>query len=168
MAHYKKHQIRLSRRKTAQKHAFRWLWIGGIVSAAIVIAMLLSHSSSGTVAKVEGLPVQGAPRVSVAQDTFDYGSVKLGQTIETVFRLRNTGEQPLVILNQPQVQVVAGCCPPRAVLSSRIIKPGEEGTVTLAFTMHEGMGGQHRFDIHLQTNDPSEPDKLLVVLSNWI
>lgn len=33
--------------------------------------------------------------------------------------------------------------------------------------MHEGMGGQHQFRVHLRTNDPVEPEKLLTVLSNW-
>jgi hypothetical protein len=33
--------------------------------------------------------------------------------------------------------------------------------------MHEGMGGPHRFDIHLRTDDPMQPDKVLVVRSNW-
>jgi len=30
------------------------------------------------------------------------------------------------------------------------------------------MDGKHRFHIDLQTNDPKEPNKQLVVLSNWI
>jgi hypothetical protein len=38
----------------------------------------------------------------------------------------------------------------------------------MSFTMHEGMGGQHEFRVHLQTNDPVEPVKYLTVLSNWI
>jgi len=78
------------------------------------------------------------------------------------------GDQPLVILNNPQVQVIVGCCPPRAVLSTRVIQPGQEATITLNFSMHQGMDGKHRFHIDLQTNDPKEPNKQLVVLSNWI
>jgi hypothetical protein len=33
--------------------------------------------------------------------------------------------------------------------------------------MHPGMGGPHRFDIHLRTNDPAQPEKVLVVKSIW-
>jgi hypothetical protein len=30
------------------------------------------------------------------------------------------------------------------------------------------MGGLHDFRVHLLTNDPSNPDKTLQVLSNWV
>lgn len=53
--------------------------------------------------------VTGAPRVMVPQDSFDYGDVKLGSTITTTFDVRNTGDQPLVILGEPQVELVEGC-----------------------------------------------------------
>jgi hypothetical protein len=33
--------------------------------------------------------------------------------------------------------------------------------------MHEGMDGKHNFVVHLRTNDPMEPEKLLTALSNW-
>jgi len=47
------------------------------------------------------------------------------------------------------------------------IAPGEETTVTLRFTMHEGMGGQHEFRVHVMTNDPTQPEILLTSLSMW-
>jgi hypothetical protein len=31
-----------------------------------------------------------------------------------------------------------------------------------------GMGGPHEFRVHLRTNDPTEPDKILVAKSNWV
>ncbi len=34
--------------------------------------------------------------------------------------------------------------------------------------MHPGMEGPHTFHVHLRTNDPQEPEKLLVVRSNWV
>jgi len=34
--------------------------------------------------------------------------------------------------------------------------------------MHEGMDGPHRFDVHLTTNDPAEPELVLVAKSNWV
>lgn len=38
----------------------------------------------------------------------------------------------------------------------------------MSFTMHAGMEGPHDFRVHLITDNPSEPDKELVVLSNWV
>jgi hypothetical protein len=29
------------------------------------------------------------------------------------------------------------------------------------------MGGPHRFDIRLRTNDPQQPEKVLIVTSDW-
>jgi hypothetical protein len=47
------------------------------------------------------------------------------------------------------------------------IKPGESTTLTLEFMMHGEMGGKHDFRVHLPTNDPTQPDLILTVLSNW-
>ena len=38
----------------------------------------------------------------------------------------------------------------------------------MQFTMHAGMEGPHDFRVHLKTNDPAEPEKELVVLSDWV
>ena len=53
--------------------------------------------------------VTGAPRVVVDQELVDYGEVKFDTSIETVFRVRNVGDQPLKILGEPQVELVEGC-----------------------------------------------------------
>jgi hypothetical protein len=46
--------------------------------------------------------------------------------------------------------------------------PGEEATITMQYTMHPGMEGQHEFRVHLRTNDPAQPHTPLTVLSNWV
>ncbi len=40
--------------------------------------------------------------------------------------------------------------------------------MSLSFMMHAGMDGQHEFRVHLRTNDQTEPDKQLTILSNWV
>ena len=49
-----------------------------------------------------------------------------------------------------------------------MLKPGVETTLVLDYVMHTGMGGPHQFRVHLRTNDPAQPEKLLVVKSNWV
>jgi hypothetical protein len=49
-----------------------------------------------------------------------------------------------------------------------VIKPGQETTLSMQFMMHEGMDGMHDFRVHVSTNDPDNPEKELVVLSNWV
>jgi hypothetical protein len=49
-----------------------------------------------------------------------------------------------------------------------VLNPGERTTLSMAFTMHSGMEGMHDFRVRLLTNDPDQPEKELVVLSNWV
>lgn len=37
----------------------------------------------------------------------------------------------------------------------------------MQFMMHKGMEGEHDFRVYIKTNDPTQPDKELIVLSNW-
>ncbi|MBZ0304359.1 MAG: hypothetical protein K8J31_31775 [Anaerolineae bacterium] len=48
------------------------------------------------------------------------------------------------------------------------LNPGDEATISVPFTMTPGMAGPHEFRVHLRTNDPVEPDKELIILSNWV
>lgn len=34
--------------------------------------------------------------------------------------------------------------------------------------MHGNMGGMHDFRLHLITNDPTQPEKEIQILSNWV
>ncbi len=34
--------------------------------------------------------------------------------------------------------------------------------------MHAGMDGPHEFRVRLRTNDPVQPEMVLVVKSNWV
>jgi hypothetical protein len=48
------------------------------------------------------------------------------------------------------------------------LQPGESTSIKLEYMMHGDMGGQHNFALHLMTNDQSEPDKVVEILSNWV
>ena len=49
-----------------------------------------------------------------------------------------------------------------------VLNPGERTLVSMQFMMHGDMGGRHDFRLHLPTNDPAQPSKEVVVLSNWV
>jgi hypothetical protein len=49
-----------------------------------------------------------------------------------------------------------------------VLEPGQVTTLSMEFMMHGDMGGLHDFRVHLMTNDPSEPERTLTVLSNWV
>ncbi len=48
------------------------------------------------------------------------------------------------------------------------LQPGESTTITLEYMMHSDMGGKHDFRLHLKTNDSTQPDKVVTILSNWV
>lgn len=163
MGQPKKHR-NTSRTKTSSRNQQRLI----ITVIALLIvggaAMLLLSG-----APTEHTPeVVGAPRVAFAQEQVDFGDVPISQMVEAVFHVSNVGDQTLHFLEEPVIEVREGCCPPRAIVSSTRVAPGGEATITVQFTMHEGMGGPHDFRVHVRTNDPQEPYKELVILSNWI
>jgi hypothetical protein len=48
------------------------------------------------------------------------------------------------------------------------LKPGESTYIeSTVFMMHPGMDGPHDYGVHLQTNDPVNPDLIVHVLSDW-
>ena len=49
-----------------------------------------------------------------------------------------------------------------------VLKPGESTIVeSSVFMMHPGMDGPHDYAVHLDTNDPKNPNLVVRVLSNW-
>ncbi len=99
----------------------RWLFVALVVAGALALTVaaivLLRGSGAPTQPAPPAQPAQtgktpqsvSGPRLSVAQESFDYGDVKVNKPIETVFRVKNIGDKPLQILEQPQVEVVEGC-----------------------------------------------------------
>ena len=43
------------------------------------------------------------------------------------------------------------------------LQPGQETTLSVQYSMHQGMGGPHRFAIRLPSNDPVEASTTLTV-----
>ena len=38
----------------------------------------------------------------------------------------------------------------------------------MEYLMHGEMGGPHDFRLHLKTNDPTQAEKEIKILSNWV
>ncbi len=103
-------------KRRAPSSARKWLVVStaGVVLLIVAALALASRQSDPPGQKVfdpDFEPqVTGAPRLEVLpQDVVDYGEVKLGTTITTVYTVRNVGDSPLVIYGEPQVELVEGC-----------------------------------------------------------
>ncbi len=105
------------RRKKRSSNNMIWL-VGGVIGgvffivAALVLLTRGSNNKPGQKAFGSDFEpeVMGAPQIEVLpQDAIDYGDVKLGTTVNTEFKVRNVGDKPLVVIGEPQVEVIEGC-----------------------------------------------------------
>jgi hypothetical protein len=89
-----------------------WLIVAGALLLVIGGGLLLWQPTSPAppAAAPEVSPeVSGGPKLKVDQTVIDEGDVKLDTPVRTTFRLSNVGDQPLIILGQPQVELIEGC-----------------------------------------------------------
>ncbi len=142
-----------------------WLTAGVIVITLLLIGLVLVTNQHAAPYVPE---VTGAPHAEVVTSVIDHGDMQMEDWAESVYTIQNTGSQTLRILDEPRVELVQGCCPPRAIVSQMTLSPGEETTITLRYTMHNMMAGPHEFRIHVPTNDPTQSTVLLTSISNWI
>jgi hypothetical protein len=85
------------------------LWIG-IIGVALIASAIVLSILQGQPATVEDIPeVTGGPSAAIDQTVFDYGDVKLGTTVKTVFRIKNVGNAQLAFRGAPRVEVLEGC-----------------------------------------------------------
>ncbi len=78
----------------------------GLGAAIIALALWLIQSGQQPAYTPE---VAGQPSAAIDQTYFDYGDVRVDTPVETVFRVKNVGDQPLSILGEPRVELVEGC-----------------------------------------------------------
>ncbi len=96
-----------------------WLAATLLALAGIALISMLAWLVQRNAANVtQSAPTQAAasdgavadgPRISVDQDRFDYGDVKLNTTIETSVHVRNIGDQVLALDQNPVVELIEGC-----------------------------------------------------------
>lgn len=66
--------------------------------------------------------------LALSEDRFDFGKIKKGETVEHVYKVTNTGTNPLII---SQVKPGCGCTVPD--YTKEPILPGKTGQITLKF-----------------------------------
>src|SRR5690606_20751934 len=77
--------------------------------------------------------------LEVAEDAYDFGTVKEGEKVTHEFNFTNTGNSPLIISN---VQASCGCT--TSGYSKNPIAPGEQGLVKVVFNSAGQVGKQHK------------------------
>ncbi|MBN8590596.1 MAG: hypothetical protein J0M33_02515 [Anaerolineae bacterium] len=85
-----------------------WL-IPAVVFGVIVVVLAIVAVMTGNRRESFEPEVKGAPRAEVDQTSIDHGSLRFEQPVESVFTVRNVGDQPLTILGEPRVELLQGC-----------------------------------------------------------
>ncbi len=136
--------------------------VGGLLLTAAAVFVFLGNSLG------EKPVTGGTPAISVDPKAIDYGHLR-DYTVKIIsIKVTNTGTGVLRFTGQPYVEVLKGCCPPTMTAGREWLNPGESTTITSTeFMMHPGMDGTHDYAVHIQTNDPSESDLVVHVLSDW-
>ena len=108
--------------------------------------------------KVEEAKVVG-PKIQFEKTVHDFGKIKEGKIVEYTFKYKNVGS---AVLEVSHVRTSCGCT--AAVINGKSLKPNEEGTLKVEFDSSNREGVVTR-TITLSSNDPTEPQKTLTIVS---
>jgi uncharacterized cupredoxin-like copper-binding protein len=123
----------------------------------------LKFKFTGNVLDVSGVKVSLlAPQLYFSETQHDFGTVKEGQVVDYTFKFKNTGKGVLEVKN-----VSTSCVCTVALISSKILEPGKEGTLRVELDTKNREGKLNR-NITIQSNDPQEPNKALIIFANVI
>ena len=130
------------------------------VLAFIAVVTLTECNSSNASAKInkdnlesaknrDSAIKQGAASISFDKSEYDFGTVDEGEIVETTFKVTNSGQTDLVIID---ARVTCGCTVP--VWPKEPIKPGETEDIKVKFNT-SGKPNRQQKNITLITNTES-------------
>ena len=127
------------------------IWISGKkIVCFLCFASLLFYAGSLSSAEKQ-------PRIKFKQESWDFGKVKQGQALTYEFVFQNVGDEVLTI---QKVTTSCGCT--AALISEKKIAPGKEGKIGVTFNT-QGYGGRVEETITVESDDPAQPQKQLMV-----
>lgn len=97
------------------------------------------------------------PKIFFPEIKYDFGKVKEGSVVSHSFKIANKGKATLEILD---VKTSCGCT--AAIVSSKKIDPGKEGTLKVDLDT-KSRSGQLSRTITVVSNDKEEPNKIITI-----
>ncbi len=104
----------------------------------------------------------GQAKVSIENDTYDFGTFKEGADSTCVFTVKNVGTSPLIIIS---VSKPCGCTQPS--FTKAPILPGETGKVTVVYRSN-GHPGTFTKRMQVRTNDPKKEVTIITIRGNAV
>jgi hypothetical protein len=99
----------------------------------------------------------GGPRLQIAEPAHDFGRVVQGRNVRHDFKITNTGDAPLEIID---VKPACGCT--TAGEWTRTLQPGETGTIPIQLNTAQFVTAVTK-TIAVSTNDPTHPQTTLEI-----
>jgi uncharacterized cupredoxin-like copper-binding protein len=100
------------------------------------------------------------PIINFGETLHDFGKVDEGKVVEYTFNFANDGKSALKIKD---IKTSCGCT--AALVSSELLKPGEQGTLKVALDTSNRKGKMSR-TVTIESNDPKDPTKILTVYAD--
>jgi hypothetical protein len=101
-----------------------------------------------------------APNLYFKEMTHNFGKIKEGKVADYTFKFTNNGN---ALLEIKEVKTTCGCT--AAVVSSKKIEPGKEGTIRVELDTKDRSGAMAR-TVEIFSNDPDEPKKVLTIIAD--
>lgn len=127
----------------------------------IVTAVSCSSGSSETKDYAVETDSSKSANLEYIEDFFDFGTITSGEVVSHSFKFKNSGDGVLIIKD-----VIPSCGCTTSKLSSKILKPGEEGLIEVVFDSKSWYGSQYK-SVTLRTNSPIM-DKSVTIKANVV
>lgn len=100
-----------------------------------------------------------APKLIIAEKVHSFGSIQQGESVSTLFTLKNEGKSDLIIR-----KTHSSCSCTSAKLNSKILKAGELLELEVTFNSTGRRGNQQK-SITIYSNDPIKPVQRLTIMA---
>lgn len=111
----------------------------------------LSTNLVNNPSSAEGVKSNNVPAIKFENTEHDFGKILQGEQVSYTFKFKNTGNAPLIISS---IEKTCGCTTPD--FSSKPIKPGESGKITVTYDSKGHKGFQNKRLIVKANTNPSE------------
>lgn len=95
--------------------------------------------STSNVGTADSMKNEALGKIEYIDSVYNFGTVKEGVVVEHVFKFKNTGEAPVILI---QVSASCGCTTPS--YTQEPILPGKEGEIKVSFDSKGQLGNQHK------------------------
>lgn len=100
------------------------------------------------------------PKIQFQEDFFDFGKIDQQKTVEHIFKFKNAGNADLKIDN-----LKSSCSCTGALITSKVIPPGDSGEIKVAFSS-KSFQGEVKRSVLVFSNDPDNGKYTLNIKSN--